>query len=172
MSVLLWSVIIVCVAFAIHLAWWRIALPVRQTKWLLIIFFGTMAAVEALLYALHTFGISVFHAPHGLPEYLHITLFVIAVTLAYMITYSAIEADSPSLVMVMSIARTGSQGLEKEAFYGMMTDDLLIKPRIRDLLTDQMAVLDRDTYRLTPKGVLFARIFILYRKLLKAQKGG
>ena len=34
------------------------------------------------------------------------------------------------------------------------------------------AYLDGEKYRLTSKGVLFARIFIFYRKLLNAPKGG
>jgi len=35
-----------------------------------------------------------------------------------------------------------------------------------------MAYMDGDKYRLTPKGVLMARIFLFYRKLLDVPKGG
>lgn len=74
--------------------------------------------------------------------------------------------------MVMTIARAGSKGLDKKSFDQLITDDVLIKPRIRDLVVDKMVFIDKDKYRLTPKGVIFAKIFIIYRKLLKASKGG
>ena len=31
-----------------------------------------------------------------------------------------------------------------------MNDDLLVIPRVRDLITDKMAYIDGDKYRLTP----------------------
>jgi hypothetical protein len=110
--------------------------------------------------------------PQKIPEYLHICLIFISLTLSYMITYSALEADSPTLVMVMTIEKAGQEGLDKKEFDSILNDDLLIKPRIRDLITDKMAYLDEEKYKLTSKGVLFARIFILYRRLLNAPKGG
>ena len=89
-----------------------------------------------------------------------------------MITYSAIEVDSPSLVMINAIAKAGKEGLDEKLFYQMMNGDILIKPRINDLLNDKMAYLEGYKYKLTPKGRLLVRIFILYRKLLNAPKGG
>jgi predicted transcriptional regulator len=90
-----------------------------------------------------------------------------------MITYSALEADSPSLVMIMSIANAGITGLLKTQFEQRMTDDVLIIPRIQDLLRDQMIYEQEGKYKLTSKGLLFARIFIVYRHILNiSQKGG
>jgi hypothetical protein len=163
MKVLFWGIILFCCAFFVHLIVWRIRLPKRQTKTLLVIFFGT------LLIGLFTLG----SAKFILPEYLHIVLFVTSLTLAYMITYSALEADSPSLVMIMSIANAGITGLLKTQFEQRMTDDVLIIPRIQDLLRDQMIYEQEGKYKLTSKGLLFARIFIVYRHILNiSQKGG
>ena len=93
--------------------------------------------------------------------------------MAYITTYSALEVDSPSLVMVMKIAKAGSNGLKKESFEHEMDDGILVVPRIRDLITGGMANLDEGRYRLTPKGVLVSRIFIAYRKLMNRDgKGG
>lgn len=90
-----------------------------------------------------------------------------------MITYSALEADSPSLVIVTTIANAGPNGLDKKYFDELMNDDILVKPRIRDLLLNKMAEMEGDKYVLTPKGVLFARIFIVYRKIMNvSRKGG
>jgi hypothetical protein len=112
-------------------------------------------------------------APNTLSEYLHILLFVTSLTLAYMVTYSALEADSPSLVMIISIANAGSNGLPKEQFEQLMTDEILIIPRMRDLLRDNLVYVEGEKYKLTSKGHVFVRIFIVYRHILNiAQKGG
>jgi len=90
-----------------------------------------------------------------------------------MITYSAIEADSPSLVIMMAIANAEPKGLEKKDFDELMTDDKLVKPRIKDILLNKMAEIVGDKYVLTPKGAVFVGIFIIYRKIMKiSRKGG
>ncbi len=173
MKVLFWEVFLFCAAFLLHVFVWKIRLPKRQTKALLQIFGGTLLIGLCILWSakfILQVGISI---PGAVSEYLHIALFVISLTLAYMITYSALEADSPSLVMIMSIAQAGADGLEKTRFEQLMTDDILVIPRIHDLLRDKMVYVEGKKYKLTAKGALFARIFIVYRQLLNIhQKGG
>ena len=110
-------------------------------------------------------------APEG-PELLSVALFVTAFTLAYMITYSAIEADSPTLLMIRTIAAAGDKGIARDDFFATLSDAVLVDPRLRDLITDRMAVLAEGKYRLTGKGRLFASIFTNYRALLGLGKGG
>ena len=173
MLVLLYSLLLFSMAFILHIVLWKIRLPKRQTKVLLQVFFGTLSAGILSLISISFFVSEVDSiVPQKIPEYLHICLLFISLTLSYMITYSALEADSPTLVMVMTIKKAGQEGLDKKEFDSMLNDDLLIKPRIRDLITDKMAYLDGEKYKLTTKGVLFAQIFIWYRKLLNAPKGG
>lgn len=163
MNTLFWGSVIFCSAFILHVIIWKVRIPKNQTKILLMIFFGTLCAgFIVLCFLIHL----------TLAEYLHISLFFISLTLAYITTYSALEVDSPSLVMVMNIAAAGNIGLEKKKFEEITNDDRLVKPRVRDLITDKLAFLEGDRYRLTSRGILVARIFIFYRKLLKAQKGG
>ncbi|MBF0472984.1 MAG: hypothetical protein HQK93_04535, partial [Nitrospirae bacterium] len=93
-------------------------------------------------------------------ELIHISLFVVSLTFAYIITYSAIEADSPSLVMIIAIADAGINGLSVERFHEMMSNDLLVVPRLNDILRDKLAYKDEnDKYILTKKGKIFAQIF-------------
>ena len=135
--------------------------------------FGTLIIGILFLSSISSFTSAVDDfTPQKTLEYIHVCLLFVSLTLSYMITYSAFEADSPTLVMVMTIEKAGQGGLDKKEFIQRLNDDILIKPRIRDLITDKMAYLDGEKYRLTSKGVLFARIFILYRRLLKAPKGG
>lgn len=172
MSVLCWSLEILSIAFLLHLLIWKIHLPKHQTKALLLIFFGMLVSGLLGLWGMKAL-LPLRMIPTRFPEYLHIALFVTSFTLAYVITYSAIEADSPSLVMMLAIASAGPEGLPKARFEQLMTDDLLVLPRIRDLVRDGMLVMVDGTYRLTPKGKGFVRIFVVYRQILGiAEKGG
>lgn len=174
MRILFWGSALLILAFVIHLILWKIRLPKRQTKTILQIFFAVMIFGIFVLCNLPDnpviLGIS---PPVSLAEYIQISLFFVSLTLVYMITYSALEADSPSLVIVTTIANAGPNGLDKQCFDELMNDNILVKPRIRDLLLNKMAKMDGDKYVLTPKGVLFARIFIIYRKIMNvSRKGG
>ena len=147
-------------------------MPVRQTKTLLIIMFSGLIAALAIFIFSPSLAILGVKAPGTFAEYLSVVLYVTSFILAYAITYSTIEADSPTLVMIRTIADAGAKGLQTEDFFDMLTDDVLIKPRLRDLITDKMALINDERYILTVKGEIFAGIFIFYRKILKLGKGG
>ncbi|QPJ65336.1 MAG: hypothetical protein G3M78_08005 [Candidatus Nitrohelix vancouverensis] len=158
-------------AFFIQWALWKIRLPQRQAKTLLILF-GLIWLTSLALVWMVSSDPDHWAALQNPAEYLHYSFLYIALTLAYLNTYPGLEADSPSLVIVMTIHQGGEEGVAVEKFYETLTDDLLVKPRIRDLLVDKMATLDDGKYRLTRKGRLLAVLFGAYRSLLKAPKGG
>ena len=174
MTILFWGSALFISAFLIHLVLWKIRLPKRQTKTILQIFFAVLIIGILVLCNLPDspvfWGIT---PPVSFAEYIQISSFFISLTLAYMITYSALEADSPSLVIVTTIANAGQNGLDKKKFDELMNDNILVNPRIRDLLLNKMVEMDEDRYVLTPKGALFARIFIIYREMMNvSRKGG
>jgi hypothetical protein len=161
-------------AFLLHLAVWRIRLPERQTKTLLLIMFAVLGA--GLLF-LKVFGpgaavLCGWPVPVTAGDYLHLALLNISLIFSYMITYSALEADSPSLVIALTVAAAGPAGIPEADLSGFVNDDRLVKPRIKDLLLDRMAYLENGKYYLTPKGRIFAVLFITYRSLLGRGKGG
>lgn len=173
MRVLTWGLALLAAAFLLHVAIWRIRVPLRQVKVVLFIFFGTLlAALGALLAPEVLPPVLRRHAPAGAAELVQLALLFGSVTLAYMITYSAVEVDSPSLHMVLAIHGAGAAGLPEAGLLALRRDDRLVAPRVRDLLVDKMAVLEGSRYRLTPKGVALARLFIFYRGVLGAGKGG
>jgi hypothetical protein len=173
MAVLCWGGGIVCVFFLLHCVIWRVRLPKYQTRALLGLCLGTLLIVLAGLAAGWYAALAgVLPMPAGRPQYFQIALFVIAFGLAYIITYSALEADSPTLVMVQAIARAESTGLAAEDFHGQMSDAILVEPRIADLIRDGMVVEQGDRYAITRKGRRFVGIFIRFRCLLGLGKGG
>lgn len=170
MNILFWGLILIVLSLLIQLVVWKIHFPKRQIKMLLCVFALVMTSGLFIVGAI-TDNLGVL-AVRSFLEYFHICLLFISLTLAYMITYSAIEVDSPSLVMINKIAEAGSDGLDERLFMQMLNDQNLVKPRLDDLLNDKMAHYDGNKYRLTLKGMFLARLFIFYRKLLKSPKGG
>lgn len=160
-------------AFALHLALWRIHLPRRQTRAILLLFFGTgggtLALLPWLVASLPALGL---RSPPALESYLSLAVFITAATLSYMITYSAVEADSPSLVMALAVRGAGPSGLSIDDFHARLDETVLLEPRMRDLVRDGLCRLEGHRYSLTPKGWRMARIFLLHRRLLGLGKGG
>jgi hypothetical protein len=173
MNVLVYSLILLATAFVAHLLVWRVRLPRRQTRALASLFALVLAVgLAAAQIAAAAVPEWAPHLPLSAAQSVHIALFFTAFTLAYLITYSALETDSPSLIMVMTLDRAGSEGMAIGQFLRFLNDKLLVFPRIDDLLRDDMVQIDGQRYRLTAKGRRFVRVFLLHRGLLGAPKGG
>ena len=169
MAVLLWGVGISVAALALHLAIWRVRLPRRQSRALALIFAGMLAAGLAL--ALLAGPGPLVPSSWGLAR---VALLVAVVMCSYILSYPAVEADSPTVAMVMRLMDAGPDGLPVDEFLRDMNDELLVLPRVRDLLRDGLAVLDPadGRYRLSTKGRLMGRLFSTYRGLLGLPLGG
>lgn len=173
MKVLLYGSILFGVAFVIHLSIWKVWLPRRQTKVLLTVFIATFLCGIVVLYGLNAkISLLGMHPPVSKLEYLQLFQYFISLTLAYIITYSAIEADSPSLLIVIKIFEAGSSGLSKETLEHELDNTVLVEPRVNDLLLDGMAKFNKGKYQLRTKGIILARLFAFYRNMMRAGKGG
>jgi len=173
MTVLFYGSLLFGLGFVVHFITWRIHLPKRQAKIIFLLFTGCLFCGSCVLWKYRQeLSILGLHPPGDLAQYLQLWAYYISLTLAYMITYSAVEADSPSLIIIMRIHEAGSAGLAKESLEGIMNDRILIEPRLKDLLVDRMADFQEGKYRLRKKGVLIARLFTFCRGIMKAGKGG
>jgi len=173
MNTFLYGSLLFIAAFGLHFIIWRIRIPRRQSKVLLQCFLSVLVVGSLLLYYFsNDIALLGVKPPTRLAAYARLWMYFISFTLAYMITYSAVEADSPSLVIILKIAATGTSGLKEESLLSELNDDALIVPRIRDLLRDKMAEQVEGQYRLRPKGAMLSRLFQLYRSLMGAGKGG
>lgn len=172
MNVLIYCLITFFIAFTVHFIIWRIHLPRNQTKALLYIFFIVLTGSILLLWFLpdfYLFGTVFFMT---IPEYAQFSLLFISLTLAYLTTYSAVEVDSPSLSMVLSVNKAGADGLEKDFFVRETGGDILVRKRVEDLFKEGFISFDGKVYKIEPKGRLLASIFIFYTRLLRINKGG
>jgi len=168
MNVLIWSAGLFLTGFLLHLVWWRIQIPHHQVRALLFWFFGLLVLMLAAHGISGTGDVSTMPLPfRGPADFLHALVMYVPVVLAYIVTYTAVQVDSPSFTMILLIAESGPNGIDEHHFYSTLNDDLLVRPRIRDLVRDQMAVLDKDLYRITPKGNRFIQAILLYRRLTR-----
>ncbi|MDD5436723.1 MAG: hypothetical protein PHX20_04175 [Candidatus Omnitrophica bacterium] len=172
MSILFYTLSLAGLVFLTHLAIWRIRPPKKQTAALLKIFLFTLVAGTSLLFIFP--GIVRWDILPGRNpfEIVQFFLLFLSIAAAYIVSYPAIEVDSPTLLIINAVFEAGPQGLEKGRLEGMMSDEVLVIPRIKDMLSDNMVYLDGERYRLMPKGLAMARIFSAYRNMIRGVKGG
>ena len=155
-------------AFLLHLIWWRIALPRRQTAALLAVFFGVLVVWLA---------VSHFLPGHWLTaadrwQAIHVAVFHTACSLAYIVAYSALEHRSPSMTLLVAVADSGTAGCSPEELRGLLAGASPVEVRLDAMVHEGMVVLDGDGYRLAPKGRAWATVLTHWRRLLGMPPGG
>jgi hypothetical protein len=167
MTVFATSLGILLAALAAHLVWWRIRLPRRQTRAIILITLGAwLAGVSIVRWEAGAEGFSAV-------QMLHVALVVVSVLGAYIISYSALEADSPTLVMMLLLDKAGQEGMDEAEFLASLDDSVLILPRLDDLVRDGMASVDTcGRFRLRPKGLALLRLIEIHRSILRRGAGG
>jgi membrane-bound metal-dependent hydrolase YbcI (DUF457 family) len=174
MSVLIGSLTIFALGLLAHVAIWKISLPKKQTRALLGIFYGVLllCLLAAVLSQGHLPPSASRLVPRSVAEWGHVGILFSGLCLGYIITYSAVEADSPSMLMVTAIARSGKEGLEPEVLDEMFAADGPVLSRLENLVRDGLVERQGDVLALTPRGKRFNRIFGLYRLVAGIAEGG
>jgi hypothetical protein len=165
MALLLAGIALFTLLMAVHLVVWRIRLPARQTRALLVIFLGLLPAG---LLAVHLLNPALF----GPWQCVHLALFHVAMSLTYVILYSAIEQESPSLAMVQFVDRAGTRGRSRQEFQRLINDELLVGNRLNNMVRAGWVQENGSSYRLTAKGRRLAWLFISAARLLGLEEGG
>ena len=140
---------------------WRVRLPRNHFKMLLIIFglFLILGILGLGLVADWTYSL-MFAQCYGL------------LALSYISFYSLIEGQSPSLCIVMAVHRKGADGLSLVQADELISAEDVVGVRIRELERDNLIFAKNNTYQLTRKGMLIARLFGFGRRALGIRKGG
>ncbi|MEN6494376.1 MAG: hypothetical protein ABFD16_08795 [Thermoguttaceae bacterium] len=158
-----------CAAFLVHWLVWRIHVPRRQS-----------AAILLILLAMLPLGLAVMAfvppgqawTPRGVWEYLHVAIFHVAMTLAYVVAYSALEDRSPSMTILVHVANAKGAGRTREELVAILKGRRPVERRFEALVRDNMVEEVDGVYRLTSKGKQWAWTFLQWRRLLKMDKGG
>jgi hypothetical protein len=104
------------IALAVHVIVWRTCLPRRQLFTLAIVFILTPIAAILFGALMNDFIFKIL--PMGI---VLIALFYFSLAFDYVILFSAIEADSPSLTMIALIQQRGLEGIRREELETLMT---------------------------------------------------
>jgi hypothetical protein len=132
------------VAWVVHAAWWRSRPPARHLHALAWLF----AAVPLVL--LPFLPVAAAEIPAVLALYA-------GVAASYLILYTGVEQISPTLIVVRALAQARERGCSEEELARLMTDDLLLRPRMRALASDGLLVASGTGWSLTPRGYRAAR---------------
>lgn len=172
MSVLICGFTLFIIAFTLHILIWRVKRPKNTAKALIMLFNSILIfGIIVLLWLSYNYpNLSIL--PGAFISYLYITLLFHSLFVSYLLSYPAIEADSPSLVITTRIAQAGQTGLSREKIKELLKDDLLVEPRLKDLINAGLIDLNNSVYKINTKGVFFIQPFIIYRNFLGLGKGG
>lgn len=89
----------------------------------------------------------------------------------YIMTYPAIQAQSPTLVLLLAIARNMPEGLDARQIREIFSSDALLHDRFADLVSDGFLICMGEEYTLTAKGRILRAIFFAYRRLMGLPRG-
>jgi len=171
MRVFLIATAFAAAGFLAHWLWWRIRIPRRQTAAILATFGLTLVVGLAA-----TSGPSAVVPPEyrleNLWEVLHVMGSHIAVMLAYVVAYSAIEERSPSMTILSRVATVGPEGIYRSELETLLRDVSPVEIRIAAMLRDGMVRDQGGRLTLTTKGMGWAAVFSTLRRFLGFIKGG
>jgi hypothetical protein len=154
-------------SFAIHVLWWKTKMPLRSTAALLSVFFGV------LLIALLAYGIWVPALVIAqLPQVFSFILLYSSGSLCYIILYSAIEQESPTLAIVDFINAQGNSGRDIHALNISFNASAEIKSRLTLMEQTGWLAFDGLSWSLTNKGRKIACIFESAATIFGLNKGG
>lgn len=148
------SVVFFVFAFILQLLVLRIFNPKKVIHSLFFIFF-VIVPLLIILYTVFNFKI---------------LLLYYLIAAAYIQTFPAIQADSPSLKIIDLIGNS-KDGLKKEEIINAFLEESLREERLRDLINEGLIVKKNEELILTKKGKFLAKTFILYRKILGLKRG-
>jgi len=161
---LVYAILALVLALSLHLILWRYRIPKAQLKGLLIIFI--------LVWVASTGGLVIpwFIGGHcgqvGFVGYLYFCLFFWAASFCYVITYSAVEGDSPTLSLTRHLHRLGEKGVSSQEIEEFFRQRPFIGARVRALVSDRILIEESGGYRLRSGKYLFFHTILLYRRMV------
>lgn len=153
------------VAWFLHLILWRWRMPKAQLRALLVIFALVWVSSVVVLLAPGFTDNNGFGGPFTV-ALLYFCVIYWAAALCYVITYSAMEGDSPTLSLTRHLHRRGDEGVSQEEIEEFFQQRPFVGARVKALITDNIFIEEQGGYRLSPGGYLFFRVILGYRRVV------
>jgi hypothetical protein len=162
MRVFLTTLVLFVAALTLHLVVWRIRLPKFHTRTLLFLFgLVLIARMVGLVFW-----------PMPLHEVAHVCVFYVSLCLSYIITYSAFEADSPTLSLIRHAHDAADKGMSSEEVHLFLEKRPFVRARLAALTHDGLVQERNGRYFAAGQGSIFFRVILLFRKLYGTIEAG
>jgi len=169
-GILLAGILIFMGCLFVHAALWRVRLPGHRALTLFFIFF----IVPLLVWALYSFLVFTRVLPQGYAPGLMngaaILLLHFALSAAYILSYPAVEAISPTLAIALFLGNSKTAPRYEDLAL-LFPDESILTPRIMDLIESNLVRREDETLSLTFKGRALVNFFILFRSFIGLKEG-
>lgn len=151
--------------FFLHIVIWRVFRPKNHISSIfqLFLIFPFILAVFIYLLSNKYHFISIF-------DFFSACLLFFAISCAYIQTYPAIQAWSPTLKIIYYLQKSKS-GLSFKEMENLFSDKALLADRLDDLFKEKLVYQSDNVLKLSLKSKFMAWTFYLYRQLLGLQQG-
>ena len=166
MTVLLAGAGLLLLSFCAQLVLWRIFVPDRQIRALLVIFFLAPLIVFGVV---QLTGTPIALAALSATEITRLAFFYLSCALTYMVLFSAVEEQSPTLAIISYVAKSQSTPADLVARFGK---GHVLSQRIELLARSEFVRHEGDRYWLTPAGNRLAKLFDAANRLFGIESGG
>ena len=167
MTVLLAGVGLLFLSFCGQLVLWRIFIPTRQIRALLVIFFLVPLIVFGVV---QLTGTPIALAALSAAEAARLAIFYVSCALTYIVLFSAIEEQSPTLAIISYVFKksqcTAADLVER---FGKGHE---LSQRIELLARSEFVKREGDRYRLAATGDRLAKLFDAANRLFGIESGG
>lgn len=150
---------------ALHVFVWRLRCPSSTHRALFLIFLGLpilMAVVSSVVFSFSADGLRVLSG---------VMLLHLSLGSAYIMSYPAVEALSPSLAIMLMLKGAGASGLGREDLLGIFSDEVVLGPRLADLERAGMITLSDGSISITGRGRTLVMPFVFLRRILGLSEG-
>lgn len=169
-AILLYGATLFIACLIAHVLLWRVRLPVHRALALFFIFF----VLPPMAWSFYSLLASMGAAPSGYgPALLRgaaILLLHYALSAAYILSYPAVEALSPTLVIALYLGESGAP-VPRGDLAALLPDESVLEPRIRDLVESRLVRLHGNELSLTPRGGALMSFFSLFRAFIGMRPG-
>ena len=162
---ILFGVVLFFLGFAVHVAWWRMSRPADDIRALLLSFILgplILAIIPPVL------------SPQYLSwrETLAAMMVAVAIGAFYIMWYPAAQAASPTMLLVLEVARAASGGgATRERLREAFNDELLCRQSIANLVHEQFAEERNGNLTVAPRGAFLLRMLNTWRGFLGLKYG-
>jgi len=152
----------------VHVLRWKLALPRNQLAALLKLILAAAALWLGANIGLELAGWRLGPLPLPVAACVLVLFFYMALALGYVMLFSTIDADSPSINILLVLHASGAHGIPSGELARRTGMGRFFASRIDRMLADRMIAREGEGYVAAPKGLFLLRVVGLWRVVMGA----